>query len=348
METLWFAQSRELDLQMTPDELTPYLSTLVKQRLQLSLMLWGPPGIGKSSIVADVAKQHDLQLVDLRLSQRAPTDLRGLPVAENGVSRWFPPEFLPTSGQGILFLDEINMAPPAMQGIAQQLILDRQVGSYRVPDAWFIWAAGNRKSDRAAVFEMPSALANRFIHLDLVPDFDSFKAWGLRAGLSERVLAFLAFRPSLLHQIDPQRPAWPSPRSWVMANQLREAELSVEPAIGPGAAGEFEAFCAVYDKLPDLDPILTGKSKAKFPAEASARYATVLGLIVRADSAEKGVHGLAWLVNQAGAEWVQFFATDLFRVMREKGQFGDLARQISANAELKDFARNMRDLIFAV
>jgi len=310
-------------------------------------MLWGPPGIGKSSIVADVAKQHELQLVDLRLSQLAPTDLRGLPVADNGVSRWFPPEFLPTSGQGILFLDEINMAPPAMQGIAQQLILDRRVGSYRVPEGWFIWAAGNRKSDRAAVFEMPSALANRFIHLDLVPDFDSFKAWGLSEGLSEQVLAFLAFRPTLLHQIDVQRPNWPSPRSWVMAHQLRVAGLAVEPAVGAGAAGEFDAFCTVYDKLPDLEPILAGKSKAVFPAEASSRYATVLGLIVRADTAAQGVNGLAWLVKQAGPEWVQFFATDLFRLMREKGQFGDLARQISANTELKDFARNMRDLIFS-
>lgn len=333
---------------MTPQELTPYLSRLVEQKLLLSLMLWGPPGIGKSSIVADVAKQHELRLVDLRLSQLAPTDLRGLPVAENGVSRWFPPEFLPTDGQGILFLDEINMAPPAMQGIAQQLILDRQVGSYRVPEGWFIWAAGNRKSDRAAVFEMPSALANRFIHLDLVPDFDSFKVWGLRVGLSEQILAFLAFRPTLLHQIDPQRPAWPSPRSWVMANQLRGADLSVESAIGQGAAGEFEAFCAVYQGLPDLESILSGKSKVKFPAEASARYATVLGLIVRTDTAEKGVHALIWLVKQAGAEWVQFFATDLFRSMREKGKFGDMARLISANAELKDFARNMRDLIFSV
>jgi len=332
---------------MTPQELTPYLSRLVEQRLQLSLMLWGPPGIGKSSIVADVAKQHELQLVDLRLSQLAPTDLRGLPVADNGVSRWFPPEFLPTSGQGILFLDEINMAPPAMQGIAQQLILDRRVGSYCVPEGWFIWAAGNRKSDRAAVFEMPSALANRFIHLDLVPDFDSFKAWGLVAGLSEQVLAFLAFRPTLLHQIDAQRPNWPSPRSWVMAHQLRVAGLAVEPAVGAGAAGEFDAFCTVYDKLPDLESILAGKSKAVFPAEASSRYATVLGLIVRADTAAQGVNGLAWLVKQAGPEWVQFFATDLFRLMREKGQFGDLARQISANTELKDFARNMRDLIFS-
>jgi hypothetical protein len=115
---------------------------------------------------------------------------------------------------------------------------------------------------------MPSALANRFIHLDLVPDFDSFKVWGLRIGLSEQILAFLAFRPTLLHQIDAQRPAWPSPRSWVMANQLRGADLSVEPAIGLGTAGEFEAFCTVYQGLPDLEAILEGKSKAKFPTEA--------------------------------------------------------------------------------
>ena len=135
---------------MTPQELIPYLTGLVKSDLRLSIMIWGSPGIGKSSIVAQVAQQENLQIIDLRLSQLAPTDLRGLPVAENGVAKWFPPEFLPTSGKGILFLDEINMATPAVQGIVQQLILDRQVGSYRVPEGWFIWAAGNRKSDRAA------------------------------------------------------------------------------------------------------------------------------------------------------------------------------------------------------
>jgi hypothetical protein len=332
---------------MTPQELTPYLSKLVENQLQLSLMLWGPPGIGKSSIIADVAAMYELQLVDLRLSQLAPTDLRGLPVAEGGVSRWFPPEFLPTNGKGILFLDEINMAPPAMQGIAQQLILDRQVGSYCVPDGWFIWAAGNRKADRAAVFEMPSALANRFVHLDLEPDLDSFKAWGLSNGIGEQVLAFLSFRTTLLHMIDPHRPAWPSPRSWVMADKLKRVELPIEAAVGPGAAGEFEAFCAVYEKLPDLDAILSGKTKVKFPAEPSARYATVLGLTVRADTTEKGIAGLMWLVDQAGPEWVQFYATDLFRMLRERGQFGELARQVAANPKLRDFAKNMRDLIFS-
>ena len=99
--------------------------------------------------------------------------------------------------------------------------------------------------------------------------------------------------------------------------------------------------------MPDLESILAGNGSATFPKEASARYATVLGLIVRADTAEKGVHALSWLAKKAGAEWVQFFATDLFRALREKGSFGDLARLISSHAELKDFARNMRDLIFS-
>jgi hypothetical protein len=333
---------------MTPQELKPYLSRFLEKHIPLSLMLWGPPGIGKSSIVAQVARQYDLELVDLRLSQLAPTDLRGLPVAEDGVSRWLPPEFLPRSGRGVLFLDEINMAPPVMQGIAQQLILDRQVGSYRVPDGWFIWAAGNRKSDRAAVFEMPSALANRFIHLDLNPDLESFKAWGFASGISEQILAFLSFRPTLLHHIDAQRPAWPSPRSWTMANQLREVGLGIDPAIGPAAASEFEAFCAVYENLPDLESILAGKGdRAEFPIEVSARYATVLGLAFRAQSAQQGVNGLLWLVKLGGAEWVQFYATDLFRLMREKGEFGNLARLMGATPELKAFARDMRDLIFS-
>jgi MoxR-like ATPase len=157
---------------MTPIELRQYLDRLVTSKTEISTMIWGPPGVGKSSIVAQIAKSHGIAFVDVRLSQLAPTDLRGLPVPENGRSKWFPPEFLPDGGKGILFLDELNMAPPAMQGIAQQLILDRKVGSYTVPPNWFIWAAGNRKEDRASVFEMPAPLANRFLHLTVLPDMD--------------------------------------------------------------------------------------------------------------------------------------------------------------------------------
>ena len=124
-----------------------FLNKIVKHKLQNSLMIWGAPGIGKSSIVQSIADKNNLTLIDLRISQLAPTDLRGIPVPSDDSASWLPPDFLPTSGKGILFLDEINMAPPAVQGIAQQLILDRKVGSYKVPDGWFIWSAGNRKED---------------------------------------------------------------------------------------------------------------------------------------------------------------------------------------------------------
>ena len=112
-------------------KLSSYLGSIVNHNIQSSLMIWGAPGIGKSSVVSSVAKKNNLELIDLRISQLAPTDLRGIPVPANKVASWYPPEFLPKEGKGILFLDEINMAPPAVQGIAQQLILDRKIVSVK-------------------------------------------------------------------------------------------------------------------------------------------------------------------------------------------------------------------------
>lgn len=263
---------------MKPSDLAASLDTLVRRRVKLSLMIWGPPGIGKSSIVAQSASAHKIGFIDLRLSQLAPTDLRGLPVARNGVSRWYPPEFLPRSGEGVLFLDEINLAPPTMQGMAQQLILDRRVGNYVVPEGWYIWAAGNRSEDRAAVFDMPAPLANRFLHLDVHADLESYKAYALRAGIHEQIVAFVAFRPALLHKLDPQQPAWPSPRSWAIASQLHAIGADTAPAIGAATSVEFDAFCAVYRDLPDLEAVLNGNGAGLgFPEEPSMRYATVVG-----------------------------------------------------------------------
>ena len=167
---------------MNPAQLTHYLTTLVEKKILRSVMVWGPPGIGKSETVAAVAKEFGIGLIDLRLSQLAPTDLRGLPVAdhESKTSRWYAPEFLPRKGSGILFLDEFNMAPPAIQGIAQQLILDRCVGNYTLPDGWLVWAAGNRAEDGAAVFSMPSAIQNRFVHVTVTATFESYRQWNRR------------------------------------------------------------------------------------------------------------------------------------------------------------------------
>lgn len=331
---------------MIPADLIHYLDGLVRHRILISTMIWGPPGIGKSSIVAQSAQAHQLGFVDVRLSQLAPTDLRGLPVPENGISRWYPPEFLPRDGSGILFLDELNMAPPAMQGVAQQLILDRRVGSYTVPDGWFIWAAGNRKEDRAAVFDMPAPLANRFVHLEVTPDFESFKAYALEHGIHEQILAFLAFRPTLLHRLDAQQPAWPSPRSWEMASTLHRAGLDLAPVVGAAAAAEFHAYIEVYHALPDLQRILNGQGAGvAFPGEPSARYATVIGLTLRANNAQQGYNALVWLTNNAATEWGQLFAADIFRRMRALGQMGNFAQLVSADEKLQVFLQAYERMI---
>jgi len=330
---------------MTPNKLQDYLIKLAEDRIKLSVMIWGPPGVGKSSIVQQVADSQSFKFIDLRLSQLAPTDLRGLPVVGDGISKWLPPEFLPTEGEGILFLDEINMAPPTMQGVAQQLILDRRVGSYEVPEGWLIWAAGNRKEDKASVFDMPSPLANRFIHLAVESDFDSFKQYAFNAGLHEQILAFLSYRPKLLHSMDAKSPAWPSPRSWMMADQLHRVELSITSAVGEGAASEFEAYLALYTKMPDLSGILSAKKKPKFPKEASKRYAIVVGLASRASSAVQAMNAMLWLVDKAPAEWVQLFVADLFVLFRLRGKMAELSKILLKEEKVKSFLQDYRELI---
>jgi hypothetical protein len=331
---------------MHSEDLKTYLDRLITNNLKISTMIWGAPGIGKSSIVSQLAIANQLDFIDIRLSQLAPTDLRGLPVAEDGISKWFPPEFLPQRGEGILFLDEINMAPPAMQGMAQQLILDRRVGSYVVPDGWFVWAAGNRKEDRAGVFDMPAPLANRFLHLQVEPDFESFKAYALGEGIHEQIIAFLSFRPTLLHKIDPQQPAWCSPRSWMMASSLHYHGLDLAPAIGAAASAEFQAFIVMYHTLPDLLPIFEGKgSQIPFPIEPSARYATAIGLTVHATDVDRAYHAFHWLIQVATTEWVQLFVSDLLGVMRSRGQLGILAALIDKDPSIQKFLQDYRQLV---
>lgn len=331
---------------MKPAELHTYLHDLIRHKLKLSVMIWGPPGIGKSSIVAQTAAARKLGFIDLRLSQLAPTDLRGLPVASDGVARWFAPEFLPREGAGILFLDEINLAPPTMQGMAQQLILDRRVGSYVVPEGWFIWAAGNRSEDRAAVFDMPAPLANRFLHLNVAPDLESFRSYALARRLAEEIASFVSFRPELLHKLDPQQPAWPSPRSWEMASRLHRAGLDIAPAVGEATANEFRAYVALYGDLPDLGLILGGEGASQsFPAEPSLRYATTIGLVARAGDASAAFNAFRWLTQVAPYEWAQLCATDLFRTMRQRRQMRRLQELIAGDEAVQAWLAEYQSLL---
>ena len=211
------------------------LDAMVTLGDKTSVMVWGPPGVGKTDVVRQVAVKHNLQMVDERWGQKTPADLR-MPVADHTdkVMRFYPMATFPREGKGIYFLDEFTMAHSVMQGLGQQLILDRCLGENKLGDGWFVWAAGNRKEDKAAVYDMPLPTANRFYHFDVEPDLESLSYWWFAQEKDPRVMGFLKWRPELLHKMPPSPDihAWPSPRSWAMAEKRLRTSRTVDAAVG--------------------------------------------------------------------------------------------------------------------
>ena len=238
------------------------------------VMLWGPPGVGKSRIAADIAHAHGVALVDIRLSQMEPTDLRGIPYRQADRVVWSVPALLPDAqrhgARGILFLDEITAAPPTVTAAAYQLILDRRLGEYTVPPGWALFAAGNRHGDRGVSYVMAAPLANRFTHYEIEAHLDDWVHWAHGAGIDARVIAFLRFRPDLLFQFDPARAAaaFPSPRSWEYAHRALQKFATaphllsdaLQACVGAAAGIELAAFLEHMQAMPDIDAIAAGTS----------------------------------------------------------------------------------------
>ena len=259
------------------------------------VMLWGPPGVGKSQLVMEVGQKHAINVIDIRLSQMEPTDLRGIPFRSGESVEWAVPSMLPNSEkhgeQGILFLDEITSAPPSVSAAAYQLILDRRLGEYRVPDGWAIIAAGNRQGDRGVTYTMPAPLANRFSHFEVETHLDDWVSWAYANGIDEGVIAFLRFRPELLFDFDPAHNpvAFPTPRSWEFAHRalkkfgaMPDLLLSaLQACVGPAAGIELNAFISNLDQLPDIDAILRG-DEVPVPEGIDLQYAVASALVGRA------------------------------------------------------------------
>lgn len=272
---------------MKPSSIRTALPKLIIN--QRPVMLWGPPGAGKSDVVRQIATDMKFELRDVRLSLLDPIDLKGFPTidAAKKQMKWLPADFLPTKGKGILFLDEINAAPQAVQAAAYQLILNRKIGEYELPAGWSVLAAGNRAGDRSVVHAMPAALANRFVHLDFDVSVDDWNHWAMDNEIHLDVRAFIRFRPSLLHRFDATTNprAFPTPRSWAFVNDVYKQNLSaddefelIKGTVGEGAAAEFSGFVRQIKDLPTVDQVLLDPDSTKLPDNPGAQYAMVTAL----------------------------------------------------------------------
>jgi len=257
----------------------------------MPVFIHGSPGIGKSYIVNDIARKNDLEIRDIRLSQLDAVDLRGIPSIEKGQTKWMPPIFLPTdsTSKGVLFLDELNSAPLSVQAAIYQLILDRKIGEYSLPNGWRIICAGNKIDDKGIVFKLPSPLINRMVHLVLEANYEDFKTWAIEASVHPFVIGFLGFRPDLLSTEVPRNseanPAFATPRAWTMlsailhqSEDIHKLSAIIYGCVGYGAGVEFSAFVNVYNTLPNINAILAGESQ-DVPSEPSALYALCSAII---------------------------------------------------------------------
>lgn len=262
-------------------------------RQKLSVMVWGSSGIGKSSLTQQIAKKLGVEYIDLRLSQLDPEDLRGLPVYDRDAKRmtFALPDFLPTdpNSQGILNLDEINLADPSVMNAAYQLILDRRLGSYKLPDGWAIIALGNRTQDRGNINEIPAPLSHRMIHYDFDVNFDDWTLWANQNNIHEDIISFLRFRPALLNDYNPNMRVSPTPRTWEFVSRKMssldpEVEFEeIQGIVGEGATAELMAFMKIRRSLPNVDALLMNPDAAEVPTDPCTCYALSGALTARAD-----------------------------------------------------------------
>lgn len=308
---------------VTPEQLTEEL--LINSKAGLCSMVWGPPGIGKSQIAYQVGTKLGAKVYELRANLFDPIDVRGgLKVVYDGergsyVTRYGTPEDFPDTDMKepvVLLVDELPNAPKATQNALLQLLLDRKIGQYTLPENTTIIAAGNRAQDRAAVHDMPTPVANRFSHFTLETRPDDWFAWASANGIDHRLVSFLRFAPKNLHNMDVKEKAFPTPRSWAFVNDRMNVVndpskdfVGVSSLVGEGAAHEFVAFMRIAAMLPNLDKIIASPGTASVPTKQDVLYALTGALMAKCDS--KNFDDIMKFVKRIPAEFQVAFIKDV-------------------------------------
>mgnify|MGYP001050638099 CR=1 FL=1 len=259
------------------------------------VFMWGPPGVGKSDIIHQLGNEMNAAVIDIRLSLWEPTDIKGIPFYDPASStmKWGSPSELPNEEFAaqypnvILFLDEMNSAAPSVQAAAYQLILNRRVGQYRLPDNVLIVAAGNRDGDKGVTYRMPAPLANRFMHIEVKVDFDDWCEWAISNKVHKDVVGYLTFSKGDLYDFDPKSGsrAFATPRSWSFVSELLYSKASddvlldlVAGTVGEGLALKFSAHRKIASKLPNPYDVLSGKIEKTDCTELSVQCSLAVGM----------------------------------------------------------------------
>ncbi len=256
------------------------------------------PGVGKSSVFAQVAKEYNLKLIDLRLPQCTPEDLQGFPMRQGDKATFTPFDLFPIEGDPIpegydgwmLFLDELSSASKPVQAAAYKLILDRMVGSHKLHENVVIGAAGNKQTDKAVTVQMSTALQSRLIHYEMEVSLKDWMEWATLQDLDHRILGFMNFNPSGLMNFRPdhQDHTFACPRTWEFLSRLIKDEpvdtsigARVAGTIGQGMSAEFITFAEEYTRIPKLSEIVGDPKGTNVPREASTKYAIISMLMQR-------------------------------------------------------------------
>jgi len=339
-----------MSIEISASDMVSALNTVLTSGL--TPMLVGSPGIGKSDIVKSVAKMHNLKLIDVRLAQSDPTDLNGFPTLQQDGTRmdYAPPttfplqdlDTIPESYSGwLLFLDEINAAPPAIQAAAYKLVLDRQIGAHDIHTNVAIVCAGNKATDKAIVNRLSTAMQSRMIHLNLMVDTDSWLEWANANGIDHRVISFVKFRPELLHKFNPNHAddTFASPRTWEFLSKLitgKESFTQVDHAVlvgtvGEGPATEFRAFCNVYKDLPDIETMIKEPNTVQIPNEPGHQYAMTTLISHNANPAT--ITPLMVIIKKLPIEFQVVVLKDIFATNPDLKKHAVVQAWISLNAD---------------
>jgi hypothetical protein len=290
-----------MQLTIKPSGLTEVLKACLASKGRIVPFIQAAPGVGKSTIVRQFSHDNGLNFIDTRLSYAAPTDVRGFPYidrsdAMNPMMKFAIPADYPTAPGNTWLLDEFPCAAKATQNASLQLLLDKAIGDYRVPDNTLIVLAGNRAIDRVHIEKLGSATQNRLMEITLAVDHDEWTTWALNNNLHEMVIAYLQMCPGHLSDFDGaswKGGAFASPRSWEFTSDLLRSGVSpqsevrlamVAGLIGNAVGTQFNAFCSVYNDLPDVNAILLSPDTADVPSEPSVQYALATALANKATS----------------------------------------------------------------